>query len=169
MERELKKITRREVDIEEGMLILHKLVNKLSNVYIFNGDPMHPVSRRKMNDIRLNCLFKKKMFGREALTIAKSVSSFKDAINDPYIRTIFWSNYTPGTGLFSISVSNLEQLSDVDDCCSICLESFSIEVPGIKLHPCGHVFHATCIQDLILNMSSLDVHCPLCRSKVEEL
>lgn len=170
MDRDVKKLSRRDVGMEEGMFILHKIVNKLSNVYVFNGDPLHPLSRRKMNDIRLNCLFKRKMFGKEALTIAKTVTTFKDAITDPYIRTIFWSNYTPGTGLFSISFSNLDQISDIDDCCSICLEVFNSDIPGVKLHPCGHVFHPPCIQEMIINVSGDDdVSCPLCRSKVNDL
>jgi hypothetical protein len=38
------------------MMLIHQIVNRLSVVYEFPSDPNHPVSRKRMNDIRLNAL-----------------------------------------------------------------------------------------------------------------
>jgi len=171
MEGEVAKLTVPEgqVSVEDSIGVLQKVVNKLSIIYTFPGDPSHPVSRKRMNDIRLNALFRRNIFGTEPLNIARAVGSFKDAMSDPVLRTVFWSCYVPGTGRFTISVSNLDQITDIDDCCSICMDDFSIEQPGICLNPCQHIFHPRCIQALILSIGDSPITCPLCRSKVDDL
>jgi hypothetical protein len=169
MEKELSKITNPGTSAEEKMNVLQRAVNKLSIIYTFPGDPFHPISRKRMNDMRLNALFQKKIFGREPLALARGVTTFHDAVSDPAIREIFWSCYVPGTGLFNISFSNLDQLSGSDDCCSICMEEFTDSYPGIKLQPCTHFFHPKCIQQLILSIHEKDVLCPLCRTIVNDL
>lgn len=155
--------------IEEGMRILQRVTNKLSNIYEFPNDPPHPVSRKKTNDLRLNAIFKKNIFGQEPINIARQISSFKEVVQDPFIRLIFWSCYTPGTGTFTISVSNLDQLIDLEDCCPICLEGFVQGYSGIRLHPCKHVFHPVCIQNLILRAMDNRITCPICRTEVTNL
>lgn len=169
MEGEVTKLTSEDVSVEDGISILQKVVNKLSIVYTFPGDPVHPLSRKRMNDIRLNALFRRNIFGTEPLNIARAVRSFKEAMTDPVIRTVFWSCYVPGTGRFAISVSNLDQITETDDCCSICMDDFDIHQPGICLNPCQHVFHPRCIQALILSIGDSPITCPLCRSKVVDL
>jgi hypothetical protein len=151
------------------LAIVQRVVNKLSIIYQFPGDHYHPVSRKRMNDIRLNALFKKDLFGKDPMTVARNVESFRDALTDPYIRGIFWSQYVPGTGLFKVSVSNLEQVTECDDYCSICMDEFSFTYPGIHLSPCLHVFHPKCIQHLIVNRISGQVLCPLCRQEVRDI
>jgi hypothetical protein len=169
MDQDISKLSNSGANIEERMNVLQRIVNKLSVIYTFPGDPFHPVSRKRMNDIRLNALFKKKIFGREPLALAQGVTTFHDAVSDPSVREIFWSCYVPGTGLFNISFSNLEQLSAIEDCCSICMEEFTDTYPGIRLRPCTHIFHPRCIQQLILSIHERDVLCPLCRKTVEDL
>lgn len=169
MEQESNRLSNQGLRQEEGMIILQRLVNKLSNVYTFPGDPMHPISRKRMNDIRLNALFRKNIFGKEPLSVAQGVTSFKDAVVDPLLRVIFWSCYVPGTGLFNVSISNLDQLTESEDCCSICMDDLSITFPGIKLQPCNHVFHPRCIQSLILSMGDQPISCPLCRTLIMDL
>ena len=153
----------------QGEVSLRRLTNKLSIVYAFPGDPPHPVSRKKINDIRLNALVKRNLLGNDPVTIARNVSSFDQVITDRVLRNIFWSCYIPGTGNFSISVSDLDQLDSLDDWCSICLEEFTNVFPGIKLYPCMHVFHPRCIQQLILNLGDNEMNCPTCRRRVSSL
>jgi hypothetical protein len=169
MDKELTKITNTHTTMEERMIILQRAVNKLSFIYTFPGDPFHPVSRKRMNDMRLNALFQKRIFGKEPLAIAQTVSSFKDAVRDPVIREIFWSCYVPGTGMFNISFSNLNQLVEEEDCCPICMEEFTNVFPGIQLKPCCHVFHPRCIQHLILSIHEREVTCPMCRTPIDDL
>jgi hypothetical protein len=169
MEQELSKLTNNNISIEESMSILQRVVNKLSIIYTFPGDPFHPVSKKRMNDMRLNALFKKNIFGKEPLALAQSVSSFKDAVSDPAIREIFWSCYVPGMGMFNISFANLDQIIQDEDCCPICMEEFTNTLPGIRLQPCSHIFHPRCIQHLILSIHEKDVTCPICRGVVNDL
>jgi hypothetical protein len=169
MDQDVTRITNLSSTVEDRMCILQRVVNKISIIYLFPGDPFHPVSRKRMNDMRLNALFQKRIFGQEPLALAQSVTSFHDAISDPAIREIFWSCYVPGTGLFSVSFSDLDHLDRSDDCCSICMDEFSDIHPGIKLQPCTHVFHPKCIQQLILSIHDKDVLCPLCRTNVNDL
>jgi hypothetical protein len=169
MEQELSRLASSGVTMEDKMAVLQRAVNKLSIVYTFPGDPFHPVSRKRMNDMRLNAIFKRKIFGREPLALAQGVTTFHDAVSDPVIREIFWSCYVPGTGLFNVSFSNLDKLVGEDDCCPICMEDFTNTYPGIKLQPCTHIFHPRCIQQLIVSIHNKDVLCPMCRTVVEDL
>lgn len=155
--------------MEVGDDSLRKVVNKLSVVYIFPGDPSHPISRKKINDIRIDALSRRNFFGREPVSIARQIASFEETITDPILRNIFWNCYTPGTGNFSISVSNLEQLDEVNDWCPVCLEEFTNVFPGIRLDPCLHIFHPRCIQALILNLGNTEMICPTCRGPVSSL
>jgi len=148
---------------------INKVTNKLSIIYMFPGDPSHPISRKRMNDIRINALRKRNIIGRDALSIAREVTSFREAISDKFMRRVFWSCYEQGTGNFSISMSNLDQLTNVDDWCPICIGEFSDMFPGIRLQPCQHIFHPRCIQELILNIGDLDMTCPTCRGIVVSL
>lgn len=155
--------------MEVGEDSLRKVVNKLSVVYIFPGDPAHPLSRKKINDIRIGALTRRNLSGRDPANIAREITSFDQAVTDPLLRNIFWNCYTPGSGNFAISVSNLEQLDDVDDLCPVCLEEFTNVFPGIRLQPCHHIFHPRCVQALILNLGDLEMTCPVCRSHVSSL
>jgi hypothetical protein len=169
MDQEITKITNNNTSVEERMSILQRVVNKLSIIYTFPGDPYHPVSKKRMNDMRLNALFQKKIFGKEPLALAQTVSSFKVAVTDPALREIFWSCYVPGTGMFNISFTNLDQIIQDEDCCPICMEEFTDILPGIRLQPCSHIFHPRCIQHLILSIHEKDVICPMCRGVVNDL
>ena len=154
-------------DKSVGLILIQKIVNKLSVVYMFPGDPTMARCRKRMNDIRLNALFKNNIFGKEPMTIAKEISSFHDAIKDPIMRIIFWSCYKPGTGQFKVSVSNLDQIINEEESCPICLDCLDNLTPGIRLKPCGHSFHPKCIQELILSVDKMVV-CPMCRTEVED-
>lgn len=148
---------------------LRRIVNKLSVVYMFPGDPIHPTSRKRMNDIRLNAMIRRNLIERNPLEIARSFGTFRETLEDPIVRTIFWNQYVRGVGGFTISVSNLDQIVGFDDCCSICMEEFSYDIPGIELHPCRHVFHIQCIQNLMRYTTTRGVLCPMCRSEVRDL
>jgi hypothetical protein len=150
-----------------AFMLIQKLVNKLSVIYRFPGDPTMAKCRKRMNDIRLNAVFKRNLFGKEPLAIAREITSFRDALNDPIVRMIFWSCYRPGTGQFKVSVSNLDSIVSEEDDCPICLEYFDTISPGIRIKPCGHTFHPRCIQGLILSLDKV-VLCPMCRSQVED-
>lgn len=150
-----------------AFILIQKIVNKLSVVYQFPGDPPMARDRKRMNDVRLNAVFKRNIFGKEPLTIAKEISSFRDSLSDPILRIIFWSCYRPGTGQFKISVSNLDSIVCDEDTCPICLDYFDTISPGIRIKPCGHIFHPRCIQTLILSLDKV-VLCPMCRSQVED-
>lgn len=155
------------LDRSSAFVYIQKIVNKLSTVYTFPGDPSMARCRKRMNDIRLNSLFHNNIFGQEPLVIAQQITSFEDAIKDPILRFIFWSCYRPGTGQFKISVSNLDKVVNEDDSCSICLDSFDVLCPGVRIKPCSHIFHTKCIQDLILSMDKR-VLCPLCRAEIKD-
>jgi hypothetical protein len=156
--------------IDKSITAIHSIVNRLSIIYQFPGDPDHPLSRKRINDVRLNALFKKDLFGKDPLTVAKNIESFQETLLDPYMRNIFWSYYTPGTGLFKISMNDLEQVVDSEDLCPICMDEFCFSTPGIHLSPCMHVFHPRCIQHLILNLgSTMILTCPLCRQPVIDI
>lgn len=164
---DIDRIFANHLDKKFAIILIQKIVNKLSVVFVFPGDPIMARCRKRMNDIRLNALFKNNIFGKEPLAIAKEITSFQDAIRDPIVRIIFWSCYKPGTGQFKVSVSNLDKIIDEECSCSICLDVFDNISPGIKIKPCGHNFHPKCIQELILSMDKV-VLCPLCRTQVED-
>lgn len=155
-----------EDNVVRSLARIQRIVNKLSVIYQFPGDPDHPVSRKRINDIRLNSLFKKNLFGKDLMRVARNVSSFQETLIDPYIRNIFWNCYTPGTGGFKISVNDLLQVMESEDICPICRDDFSFSFPGVHLSPCNHVYHPRCIQHLILGIKSNVVICPMCRQTV---
>ena len=51
---------------------------------------------------------------------------------------------------------------DVDDCCSVCLDTLSGE-DLLRTLSCSHTFHAQCIDQWLLSYSS---QCPMCRAQV---
>jgi hypothetical protein len=169
MEHDARKLITNPSDEECQRNILRKIINKLSTVYTFPGDPLHPISKKRMNDLRLNSIFQKGILGRETFQVAQTINSFRDTIIDPSLRTIFWSNYVPGTGQFNLSLSNLDQLCEVDDCCSICMDEFSEEARGIRIRPCGHIFHPSCLQGFIIRIHDPEIKCPMCRGEVNDI
>ena len=50
--------------------------------------------------------------------------------------------------------------SQVDDCCSICLEE--IREDGVKTFECDHYFHLECLNQWV----SKSATCPVCRTKL---
>ena len=55
-----------------------------------------------------------------------------------------------------------ETLDKNSDFCTICQETYDTD-NTVKLLPCGHFFHCTCIEPWLLNCSNL---CPICRNKI---
>lgn len=51
------------------------------------------------------------------------------------------------------------------DCCPICLEAFS-DNDTVKRIKCGHVFHSSCIDPWLSEISDI---CPVCRRPVVEM
>lgn len=49
------------------------------------------------------------------------------------------------------------------DECPICLECLSNNIHNL---PCGHGFHSNCISQYIVSCKSIDVACPICRTKI---
>jgi hypothetical protein len=58
---------------------------------------------------------------------------------------------------------NKEILEKNSNYCTICQENYEEENKQVKLLPCGHFFHCTCIEPWLLNCSNL---CPICRVKI---
>jgi hypothetical protein len=56
-----------------------------------------------------------------------------------------------------------ELLDKNSDFCSICQETYDNDNNQVKILPCGHFFHCTCIEPWLLNCSNL---CPICRNKI---
>lgn len=53
-------------------------------------------------------------------------------------------------------------VTEVDMECSICIETFTMGQPAIKL-PCNHFFHHNCIK---VHLTTYNNKCPLCRGNV---
>jgi len=85
------------------------------------------------------------------------------------MRRMFWSSYIPGTGKFSVSIDNLDKLTNESELCPICLDDFSPENEGLKLEPCGHAIHFGCIRGFFLSSTVNRVTCPLCRGDIMNL
>lgn len=147
------------------IVLVQRMVNRLSLVYTFPGDPPMARCRKRLNDQRLGTIYNHHLFGRDPLAIAQEIPSFRESIRDPVLRLIFWTIYKPGTGKFRVSMNNLEQVVDASDSCAICLEGIGSSTPGVRLKPCGHCFHPPCVQILIRSIERT-VYCPLCRTEV---
>jgi hypothetical protein len=67
--------------------------------------------------------------------------------------------------LKTISFNELEKelLDKNSDFCSICQETYDNDNNQVKILPCRHFFHCTCIEPWLLNCSNL---CPICRNKI---
>lgn len=58
----------------------------------------------------------------------------------------------------------------VEDACAICPENFAEtpHMPRVACDPCGHLFHGTCINQVVLRESQ-NARCPLCRQSINRL
>lgn len=133
---------------ENHMYLCRNILHKLSKIFVFPGDSLHPLDRKQMNDIRFSSLMRGNFYGRESRTIAREIESFDVSIHDPLLRRIFWSNYVPGTGAFRVSFSELDHFESAEECCSICLQEFSPEHAGAMLSPCRHSLHVQCLGEV---------------------
>lgn len=147
--------------------LLQKVSDNLSTIFIFPGDPPARRSRKQNNDIRLNTYSETRLFGAEESLL--TIPDFQTTLDDPRVRRNFWGIYTPGTGRFAVSTSNLDHLIDEEEYCPICLYPFVATAPGIKLLPCAHAIHVSCARMLFLTGGDLPVICPLCRARVVDL
>ncbi|XP_031634314.1 probable E3 ubiquitin-protein ligase RHC1A [Contarinia nasturtii] len=61
-----------------------------------------------------------------------------------------------------------------DDLCTICLELISVDVDGrdVRITPCGHIFHHTCIRPWLIgrygnNRDTRGPFCPNCKRRIQ--
>ena len=149
--------------------LLQRVSNKLSSIFILPGDSSDIKVRKRYNDARLNLYTGADVFGVEGGTVAHSVTDFSETILNPLMRRMFWSSYVPGTGQFSVSVTNLDKLDGGDWDCPICLEGFTSENKGLKFSPCNHGIHFSCLRGFFLSSGNKGVTCPLCREEILNL
>lgn len=102
--------------------------------------------------------FEARFYNRFVIEITARRLNFDDCIDENMAEERDLNQLEP------IDLREIEQLADMDECCSICLEHYetNLSIPNVCRLECSHHFHVNCLSQWLVSHHN----CPLCRTGI---